>query len=149
MVHPYGYKLGDNIETLLELTPELQPHLNAWANTDGLTDEAKEHASALGIRLSGVSKRQAGTVKIGDDFSIWLCYDITTFEPSVVANGLKRVNKAMTIIEWMLGELVLPIPGATPKKLRWFLERRVGGVLPVLQFLKTSPSPADDGSSPS
>ncbi|KAI9878224.1 MAG: hypothetical protein M1830_001527 [Pleopsidium flavum] len=110
LIQAYGFDKGDKMTTLLEITPDFTAHPNSWANTDGLPADARERANCLGICLSGKAKKQNDAIGVGQDFSIWLRYDIPYFEPPMKVYGFNRVNIAMTIIEWMLHELIVPIP---------------------------------------
>lgn len=62
LIYACGYQLGDKIETLVETVPDLQPFETAW---DELTEDARENANALGIRLSGDPKNLGRISRLG------------------------------------------------------------------------------------
>lgn len=109
IIDRYGLRIGDTVTLTLDIHPD-GPHPHPWIDVELTKDEAPE-ALRLGICISGTTRRQGSardSPPPGQHFSHWIERQINGLYSGVT--GHPSCNAAMSIIEWMRGEMIVPVP---------------------------------------
>jgi hypothetical protein len=99
-----GYAVGDIITLTLDVVAD--GHSNPWIDVDPTIFEADE-ALTLGICISGTDKNPASQNR-GQPFARWISRQRNEGMAGITGNP--AVNAAMSIIEWLRGEEIVPVP---------------------------------------